>query len=195
AKGRDALQAALKKATAAVGDGIHDRANEVTAYARREPVGALTVATGVGFLVGLCLAIGSHATTGEKSDRLSQLNSRRSFLDRRTGSGWRRLLRLEGAMRRGTQQEGESWRALAQRHGFGSAEGRFVLGRFIVEDRNESDLVLCVVTPIPAGLDAETPQLKALPVMFDRTPADEIVVPGRWWQLMFENVSTDAAAP
>ena len=31
--------------------------------------------------------------------------------------------------------------------------------------------------------------------MFDRTPADEIVVPGRWWQLMFENVSADAAAP
>jgi hypothetical protein len=31
--------------------------------------------------------------------------------------------------------------------------------------------------------------------MFDRTPADEIVVPGSWWQLMFENVSADAAAP
>ena len=98
-------------------------------------------------------------------------------------------------MRRVTRQEGESWRALAQRHGFGSAEGRFVLGRFIVEDRDEDDLVLCVVTPIPAGLDAETPQLKALPVMFDRTPADEIVVPGRWWQLMFENVSEDVSAP
>ena len=102
-------------------------------------------------------------------------------------------------MRRVTQQEGENWRALAQQHGFGSAEGRFVLGRFIVEARDENDLVLCVVTPIPAGLDAETLQLKAqhkaLPVMFDRTPADEIVVPGRWWQLMFENVSTDAAAP
>jgi hypothetical protein len=73
------------------------------------------------------------------------------------------------------------------------------LGRFIVEDRDGNDLVLCVVTPIPAGLDAETLQLKAqhkaLPVMFDRTPADEIVVPGSWWQLMFENVSADAAAP
>ena len=56
AKDRIALQAVLKKAAAAVGNGIHDRANEVTAYARREPVGALTVATGVGFLVGLCLA-------------------------------------------------------------------------------------------------------------------------------------------
>jgi hypothetical protein len=31
--------------------------------------------------------------------------------------------------------------------------------------------------------------------MFERTPADEIVVPGRWWQLVFENVSADAAAP
>jgi len=95
AKGRDTVQASLQKAAAAVGNGIHDRTNEITAYARREPVGALTVATGVGFLVGLCLAIGSHATTGGKSDRLSQLNSRRSFLDRCAGSGWRRLLRLE----------------------------------------------------------------------------------------------------
>ena len=94
-KGRDALQAVLKKATAAVGNGIHGRTNEVIAYTRREPVGALTAATGVGFLVGVCLAIGSHDTTGGKSDRRSQLNSRRSFLGRRTGSGWRRLLRLE----------------------------------------------------------------------------------------------------
>ena len=98
-------------------------------------------------------------------------------------------------MRRVTQQEGERWRTLAQQHGFGRAEGRFVLGRFIVEDRDENGLVLCVVTPIPAGLDAEKHQLKTRPVMFDRTPADEIVVPGRWWQLMFENVSADAAAP
>jgi hypothetical protein len=98
-------------------------------------------------------------------------------------------------MRRVTQQEGEGWRALAQQHGFGSAEGRFVLGRFIVEDRDEHGLVLCVVTPIPADLDAEKHQLKTPPIMFDRTPADEIVVPGRWWQLMFENVSADAAAP
>jgi hypothetical protein len=95
AKGRDVLRAALKKGTAAVGNGIHGRTNEVTAYARRTPVGALTAATGVGFLVGVSLAIGSHATMGGKSDRRSQLNSRRSFLGRRTASGWRRLLRLE----------------------------------------------------------------------------------------------------
>ena len=44
-------------------------------------------------------------------------------------------------MRRVTQQEAEMWRTLAQQHGFGSAEGRFVLGRFIVEDRDENGLV------------------------------------------------------
>jgi hypothetical protein len=64
---RAALRAVLKKAAAAVGNSIHDRTNEVTAYARREPVGALTVATGVGFLVGLCLAIGSRAITGGRA--------------------------------------------------------------------------------------------------------------------------------
>ena len=95
AKGRSALQAVLKQAAAAVGNGIHDRTNEVTAYARREPVGALTAATGVGFLVGLCLARGSRATTGGTREWPSQLKSRRSVLGRRTGSGWRRLLGLE----------------------------------------------------------------------------------------------------
>jgi hypothetical protein len=95
AKGRISLQAVLKKAAAAVGNGIHDRTNEVTTYARREPVSALTAATGVGFLVGFCLARGSHATTGGRSEWPSQLNSRGSALGRRTGSGWRRLLRLE----------------------------------------------------------------------------------------------------
>ena len=98
-------------------------------------------------------------------------------------------------MRRVTREEGESWLALAQRHGFGRAENRFVLGRFVVEERDEDGLVLCVVTPIPAGLDAEKRPLTTPAVMFDRTPADEIVVPGRWWQLMFESVSEDASAP
>ena len=98
-------------------------------------------------------------------------------------------------MRNMTEREAETWLALAREHGFGSREDRFVLGRFIVEDRDENGLVLCVVTPIPAGVGAEKHQIKTPPVMFDRTPADEIVVPGRWWQLMFENVSADAAAP
>ena len=95
AKGRDALQAALKKAAAAVGNGIQDRRDEAIAYARREPVAALTAAAGFGVLVGLALAIGSRAGTGGGRAWLPQLNSRRSFLGRRTGSGWRGFLRFE----------------------------------------------------------------------------------------------------
>jgi hypothetical protein len=94
AKGSDALQAALKKAAAAVGNGIQDRRDEVIAYARREPVAALTAAAGIGCLVGL--ALGSRAGTGGGRAWLPPLNSRRrSFLGRRTGSGWRGFLRLE----------------------------------------------------------------------------------------------------
>lgn len=70
-----------------------------------------------------------------------------------------------------------------------------MLGRFVVEDRDEDRLILRVVTPIPAGLDADEPRSETPVVMFDRTPADEIVVPGRWWQVMFEKVSEDASAP
>ena len=88
-----ARKAVLKKAAAAVGNGIHDRTNEITTNARRGPVGAFIAATGVGFLVGLCLARGSRAT--RTSEWPSQLNSRRSVLGRRTASGWRTLLRLE----------------------------------------------------------------------------------------------------
>jgi hypothetical protein len=93
ATGSDAFQAALKKASAAVANGIRDRRDDVIAYARREPVAALTAATGFGFLVGLTLAIGSRAGTGGGRAWLPQLNSRRSFLGRRAASGWRGLLR------------------------------------------------------------------------------------------------------
>jgi ElaB/YqjD/DUF883 family membrane-anchored ribosome-binding protein len=87
---------ALKKAAAAVGNGMQDQTDEVIAYARREPATALTAAAGVGFLVGLVLAIGSRPGAGDSRAWLPQLNSRRrSFLGRRTGSGWREFLRLE----------------------------------------------------------------------------------------------------
>jgi len=31
--------------------------------------------------------------------------------------------------------------------------------------------------------------------MFDRTPANEIIIPGLWWRRMFEKVSEDVDAP
>lgn len=104
-------------------------------------------------------------------------------------------------MRSITEREAETWLALAREHGFGSSEGRFVLGRFIAEGRDENGLVLSVITPIPAGLHSQAglPSRKVRagtpPIMFERTPAGEIIVPGGWWQLMFDQVSKDENAP
>ena len=93
---RDALQSALKKTASVVGNGIQERSDEVIAYARREPVAALTAAAGIGFLIGLVLAIGSRPGASGGRAWLPQLNSRqKSFLGRRKGSGWREFLRLE----------------------------------------------------------------------------------------------------
>ncbi len=94
AKGSEALQATLKKAAGAVGQGIRDRREEVIGYVRREPMAAVMAAAGFGFLVGLALAISSRAATGGGGAWVPQLNSRRGFLRRRTGSGWRGFLRL-----------------------------------------------------------------------------------------------------
>lgn len=54
--------------------------------------------------------------------------------------------------------------------------------------------MLSVITPIPAGLHGRTVQTKTRPIMFDRTPAGEIIVPGGWWELMFEQVTQDKSA-
>lgn len=55
--------------------------------------------------------------------------------------------------------------------------------------------MLSVITPIPAGLHGQAVQTKTPPIMFDRTPAGEIIVPGGWWQLMFDQVTQDKSAP
>jgi hypothetical protein len=98
-------------------------------------------------------------------------------------------------MRNMTEREAESWLALAREHGFGGSEGRFVLGRFIVTGRDADGLVLSVVTPIPAGLHRRIVKAEAPPIMFDRTPAGEIIVPGDWWRIMFQQVTEDGSAP
>ena len=98
-------------------------------------------------------------------------------------------------MRNMTEREAESWLALAREHGFGGSEGRFVLGRFIVEGRDTDGLVLSVITPIPAGLHGRNVPAKAPPIMFDRAPTGEIIVPGGWWRVMFEQVTQDESAP
>ena len=94
AKSGEALRSALRQAGAAFRNEIEDRWDEVIAYTRKEPMAALTAAAGLGFLVGLALAIGSRAGTGGRRGWLPQLAARRSFLGRRTRSGWRGLLQL-----------------------------------------------------------------------------------------------------
>jgi hypothetical protein len=95
AKGRIALQAALKQAATAVGTGIQDRRDQVIAYARREPETALTAAAAFGFLVGFALAMGSRGGTSGGRAWLRQPNLRPNFRGRWRGSGWRGFLRLE----------------------------------------------------------------------------------------------------
>lgn len=95
AKGRIALQAALKQALTAVGTGIQDRRDQVIAYARREPETAVTAAAAFGFLVGSALAMGSRGGTNGGRAWLRQPNSRPNFRGRWRGSGWRGFLRLE----------------------------------------------------------------------------------------------------
>jgi len=73
---------------------VQDQTDEVIAHARKEPVLAMTVAASFGFLLGLAaMAISSRGGTDRGRAWLPELNSRRSFFGRRTGSGWRGLLR------------------------------------------------------------------------------------------------------
>jgi hypothetical protein len=71
AKGSEAPQAALKKATATVGNGIQERKNEVITL--RETMTTLTAATGVG-------ENELTAGTGDARAWLPQPNSRRTFV-------------------------------------------------------------------------------------------------------------------
>jgi hypothetical protein len=94
ARGGEALQCALRKGAVAIGNGLQDGRDEVIAYTRRQPVGALTAAAGVGFVVGLFLAVVARAGSGGPRGWLPRTTSRRSYLARPAALGWRSLLGL-----------------------------------------------------------------------------------------------------
>ncbi len=98
-------------------------------------------------------------------------------------------------MRQVTQEEADEWMSLARQYGFATEEGSFALGRFIVEETSGAEICLQFITPVPAGLYTEQLQPKTPPIQFDRTPAGEIILPGRWWQHMFECLSEDVEVP
>ena len=92
AKGSEAFQAAVKKAAAAMSNGIQEGREEVITYARREPLAALAAAAGLGFVIGLALAIGSRGSSGGEKAWLPQTNL---SLGKRTRTGWGGFLRRQ----------------------------------------------------------------------------------------------------
>ena len=97
-------------------------------------------------------------------------------------------------MRQVTQEEADEWMSLAREYGFTTEDG-FALGRFIVEEMAGQEIYLQFITPLAAGLHTEQLESKTPPIQFDRTPAGEIIIPGRWWAHMFELVSEAANVP
>lgn len=98
-------------------------------------------------------------------------------------------------MRKVTEREAQQWLALAQEYGFVDADGNIALGRYVIEQA-PGGLVIRFITPVPAGLYSDKDLVpKTPPIMFDRDGNGHIVLPGRWWQLMFERLSEHESAP
>lgn len=103
-------------------------------------------------------------------------------------------------MRSVTKEEAEEWTALARQSGFVNEQGDFALGRFVFEKFGRERVgagrvYVRFITPVPAGLYTEDLQRKVPPILFDRTPEGEVILPGRWWQLNFERLGEDAQTP
>ncbi len=97
-------------------------------------------------------------------------------------------------MRQVTREEANECMSLARTYGFATEDG-FALGRFILEEMGVEEVCLQFVTPLAAGSYTEQLESKTPPIQFDRTPAGEIIIPGRWWAHMFELVSEAADVP
>ncbi len=99
-------------------------------------------------------------------------------------------------MRKPSEEENNAWLAHARELDFLNEQGNFTLGRFIIE-KFEGDLVYVkFITPMPAEEHTGTQlHLKTPPILFDRTPSGEIIIPGRWWASLFEKVAGHPDAP
>jgi hypothetical protein len=98
-------------------------------------------------------------------------------------------------MRAVTADETRRWTELAEEHGFSDEDGSIALGRFVMTDRRSDRFEIKIVTPLLARRYTEDLREKSPPIMFDRTPDGEIIIPGRWWQELFERLSEDAVIP
>ena len=93
-------------------------------------------------------------------------------------------------MRKVTQEEADNWRSLAEKHGFIDKSGGISIGRFVIESFVNKRIVLKLITPLIAPLYTHHGNnLKSPPILFDRTPDGQIIIPGRWWAGMFDSLS------
>ena len=98
-------------------------------------------------------------------------------------------------MRKISQSEADEWMGLARERGFVNDRGELALGRFQVEAAAGGQLRLTFLTPLVAGTYSADLQRKTPPFLFDRTPDGRIIIPGRWWQSMFETLAALDAVP
>jgi hypothetical protein len=100
-------------------------------------------------------------------------------------------------MRKVTRQEADEWMALARDYGFTNEAGGVLLGRFITEPGEEEGTIrIRFITPVPAGLFTHGDlKKKTPPILFDRTPAGEIIIPSRWWASMLEKLAGTSDLP
>lgn len=94
-------------------------------------------------------------------------------------------------MRRVTDEEAERWEALAREHGFVNERGDLIPGRIRIDKVASGQLHITLLTPAPAEPRTEDLQAKPPPILFDRTPSGDIVLPGRWCQYVLEFLQAD----
>ncbi len=99
-------------------------------------------------------------------------------------------------MRKPSEEENNAWLAHARELDFLNEQENFTLSRFIVEKFEEDLIYVKFITPTPAeehtGIQLH---LKTPPILFDRTPSGEIIIPGRWWASTFERLANHPDAP
>ena len=88
ARAAGAIRDTLGSTAATVRSSAQDRAAELVAYTRQRPATALMMATGLGLLAGVSLAIGTRSTIGGRGAWLLRRSPRRGVVNRVTGLNW-----------------------------------------------------------------------------------------------------------
>lgn len=94
-------------------------------------------------------------------------------------------------LRRVTEEEAERSEALAREYGFVNERGDLIPGRIRIERVTPGEIHITLLTPAPAEARIGDLQAKPPPILFDRLPSGEIVLPGRWTKYVLEFLHRD----